>query len=245
MDTPEIASTPAPAAPAASSRRSFLLSAGAGLAGATVLGACARNHAQTGESGVVVPTTEVPPTVARKPPTAEDLQNDDEQVRTAASLELMVAAAYKAHGSKLDGALADAATRFAADHDSAAAVFADAVPKGEPTPKANQYLTENIVQPLEDSLVDGPAVADFLSSLESMLTATYINAAGIFTEAEWRQKVMTFGAASARRAALLGNGGQGTVADSGLYPLADLIPNKAFVLSPEQQAAADKAAAAG
>jgi hypothetical protein len=49
---------------------------------------------------------------------------------------------------------------------------------------------------------------------------------------------MTFGAASARRVAVLGNRGSGLAPDEALYPVTDLIPNAAYLLD----AAATRAA---
>lgn len=232
--------------PTPTSRRTFLRTAGLGAASAVVLAACSRNHDKAGQSGLVVPSTSTPPTVPTTVPSEATKKLEATQIRTAASLELLAAEVYKSHGPKFtDPALKEAAARFVSDHNAAAAVFADAVPSGEPTPVPNEYVKTNVVDAAGDGLIDDASRADFLSAYESALTATYITATGVMTEATWRERFMTYGAASARRAALLGNGGQGSVVDEALYPLRDLISNKAYVLSPEETKAAEEAAAAG
>ena len=226
------------------SRRAFLRTAGLGAASAAVLAACARNHDVAGQSGLVTTPTSVAPTVPTTLPQEPTLRLEATQIRTAASLELLAAGIYQTHGPKFtDTALQDACARFVSDHNAAAAVFADNLPAGEDTPEPNQYVQENFVDPAQDTITDDASRADFLSTLESSLTATYITAAGIFTDAEWRQRIMTYGAACSRRSAMLGDGGQGSVVDSALYPLGDLISAKAYVLSPAEIAEQEKAAA--
>lgn len=229
---------------AGTSRRAFLRTAGLGAASAAVLAACSRNHDKAGQSGLEVPTTLTPPTVPTTVPSEATLKLEATQIRTAASLELLIASVYADHGPKFtDPALREAATRFESDHNAAAAVFADAVPKGEPTPEPNEFVKTSLVEPAEDGLIDDASRADFLSSLESALTATYISATGVMTDAAWRERFMTYGAATARRSALLGNGGTGSVVTEALYPLQDLVSAKAYVQSPEDIKAEEKAAA--
>lgn len=230
----------------ATSRRALLRAGGLGVAGAAFLAACGQDSGpRSGLSGSAITTTTVTPEVPVTQPNAASLELDVTTLRTANSLELLAAEAYTTYGKKLtDADLRAAAARFATDHEAAAEVFAADVPSELSTGSPNPYLQANFVDPLAETLTNDAAITSLFNVIESMLTATYIAAAGTFTTAEWRQKVMTYGAASARRSSVFGNGGAGSVPTTALFPLADLIPNKAY-LSPENEADATTTTEAG
>ena len=210
--------------------RRALLTGGVGLAGAVFLAACSSDTPAPGESGQVVSSTSTPATVPVTAPSAIALADDKTQIATAQSLELLVEQFYANQTPRLkDQTLADMARRFRSAHTEAAAVFgaADTGIKGADEP--NEYLTTSLMVPSADSLNTDAAIVGFMQDLESMLTATYVNSVGIHTSAEWRQKAMTFGAASARRVTVLANGAAGAPPTGPLYPLTDLIPGDAFL----------------
>lgn len=214
-------------------RRSVLRAGGLGLMGAAFLAACSKDDAGTGGiSGTPPSSTSLPATVPAKPPSEAALAADVTQLQTAASVELLVSQLYTKWGPKLtNAAFVDHAARFADDHAAASEVYAAALTDGA-TVEPNAYLLENFVTPAEQGLVDDASILNFLRAAESTITANAINAVGIFTTAEWRQRTMAFGAASARRVTVLDNAGEGSVPTSALYPLTDLMPNDAF-LSPD------------
>ena len=226
-------------APDSASRRSLLRAGGVGLFAAAFVAACGKDEKQAGVSGLAATTTSIAPSVPVTQPSEVALEENRTQLRTAQSVELLVAGVYGQFGPKLaDAELRDAAFRYQTDHAAVAAVFGEADDETDESKKANAYLLANVVAPIEGSLVDDAAIANFMADLESALTATYINATGILTDAEWRQRIMSFGAASARRVAVLGSGGTGLAPTESLYPLDDLIPGDAF-LGPKSETASD------
>jgi hypothetical protein len=233
---------PTPGAPTsgAPTRRTVLVTGAVGLAASAFLAACGKSDTNPGQSGTPISTTSTIPPVPTTEPSADALEMDQALFRTASSLELLVAETYGKWGPKLgDTELRSLAFRFQGDHTDAAAVFSEAsTEEDERTDKPNEYLEENLVGPAADGLVDDGSILDLMAGLESTLAATYVTAAGTFTGTEWRQKVMTFGGASARRSALLANGGAGSAPEEALFPVNDLIPNAAYLLD----AAATKAA---
>lgn len=222
---------PNTAAPSTTSSRRSLLKAGTIGLGTAFLAACSKKFDKPGISGTPVTTTLVPPTAPPPKITKADKTNDNVMLKTNSSLELLVAKAYADNASRVTSPeWSSQMARFQADHEATATVFSDAATGDDPrTTKPNAYLEANLVKPGQKALTDEASTLDFLASLESMLVATYITGAGSFTTADWRQKVMTAGAASARRAALLGNGGTGKAPTQPLYPLLDLIPSKAML----------------
>ena len=214
----------------ATSRRNLLRVGTVGL-GAAFLAACSKEGPKAGQSGAPAATTTTPPTPPEEKITSAERVNDNVMLKTGSSLELLVAKAYDDNAKRITSAeWTTEAARMMADHESTATLFSDAVKGNDPrTTKPNEYLQTNLVDPAAGSLVDEATTLTFLASLESMLAATYVSAAGTFTTAEWRQKVMTAGAAAARRAAVLGNGGTGQAPTAPIYPLLDLIPSKAML----------------
>lgn len=213
------------------SRRQALITGSVGVAAAAFLSACGSGP-QAGQSGTPTSTTLVAPTVPKKDPTAEALDEDITLLRTGSSLELLVAKVYGEYGDKLgDTALAAAAARFATAHEATARVFTSETPSAKQVTEPNKFLAENTIAPAEATLTSDEAIIALFHDLESTLAATYVDAAGTFTTAEWRARVMTFASASARRATVLANGGNGAVPEDAMYPLRDLIPGEAYVLS--------------
>ena len=233
MSTPE---------PSGMSRRQVLRTGTIGAASAAFLAACTharkKHPAPPGTSGSPVETTLVAPTVPTTQPSAVALDDDITLWRTGTSLELVAAAAYRNIGTKLtDDGWRTIASRWADDHEANAKVFRDATePAKKKVDDPNKYVQEHDIDPILDDLSTDAAILDFFHDLESTLTATYVTAAGTFTAADWRQQVMTFGSASARRVGVLANGGDGAIADAATYPLADLISNDAYVLSTPKKA---------
>jgi hypothetical protein len=226
------------------SRRRVLQTATAGAA-AAFLAACtkARKEAtpKPGQSGTPAETTLVAPTVPTTEPSAEALEEDITLLRTGTSLELLAAEVYGELGPKLkDADWKAAAARFQADHQAAAEVFNHDTPPAKQIDKPNEYMQTEVVDPVMNDLKssrDGD-ILDFFRTLESTLTATYVTAAGTFTSADWRYRVMTLGSASARRVGVLANQGTGGTVSGGLYPVTDLISNDAYVeANPKKKAA--------
>ena len=226
------------------SRRRVLRTATAGAA-AAFLAACTRARkepvAKPGQSGSPVQTTLDAPLVPTTAPSAEALEEDVTLLRTGTSLELLAAEVYGELGPKLkDKDWKATAARFQADHEATAQVFNHATEPDKQINKPNQSVQTEFVDPVMSDLKSGgdADILDFLRSIESMLTATYVTAAGTFTSADWRFRVMAIGSASARRVGLLGNQGQGLTATGGLYPVTDLISGDAYVLAnPKKKAA--------
>ena len=228
------------------SRRSVLAAGTAGLAATALLAACSDDGPAPGLSGTPVPTTEVPPTVPPRDPTEAQLQADRDTFATASSLELLAADVYRRFGVDFqDPELLAAAERFATDHEAAAAIFAaeagDHPGLGEP----NAFLEENQVAPVESLLTNDVAIADLATTIENSIAATYITAVGTLLDADWRQTMVQHGAAAARRAAVLGNGGTGTSPSAARFPLSDLIATDAYLTTSTEAPAEGEEGAEG
>lgn len=218
---------------APTSRRNLLRVGGLGAFGAVVLAACS-SDSPVGVSGSPGPATSVPPTVPPKAPTTVQLAADQEQLHTLSSVEALVAKVYADHGDKVTNPeLKPLVAQFGADHTAAAEALT-ARTEDRQADKPNKVLTETMVAPMEMTLATEAGVLSMLRNLESTLTATYINAVGILTQADDRQAMMTHGGACARRVSLLGNDGEGELPAAALYPPTDLITGKAM-LSAEQE----------
>ena len=231
-----MAEAPIPMSPAGPTRRQVLQTGTIGAASAAFLAACTRARKKgppkPGQSGDPSSTTLVPPVVPPLAPTPDQLDLDVTVLRTATSLELLAADVYRTYGPHLkDAAWKTAAARFEADHTAAAKVFHDATKAGKKISAPNDYVKANLVDPVAATLASAgdPAILDFLRSIESMLAATYVTAAGTFTTATWREQVMTFGSTSARRVGVLANDGAGAIPSSGLFPVTDLISANAYL----------------
>ncbi len=232
---PTLDTTSSPAAPVGEvgpTRRSLLRAGGLGAFATAFLVACGGENPQAGVSGLPDTTTSVAPTVPTTVPSEAALTEDRNQLQTAQSVELLVASVYARFGKDLtDAELRDAAARFEADHTAIAAALGEAeeTEETELSSAPNEYLETSLVEPAIDGLRDDVSIANFLASLESALAATYVNAAGILTDPAWRQRTMSYGAASARRLAVLGDGGQGLAPTEPLFPVRDLIPAQAYL----------------
>lgn len=224
-------------APTNPTRRQVLRTGGLGVAAAAFLAACGSKEIQAGQSGAVPSSTSTPPTVPPSAPTTEALAEDTTLLRTGTSLELLAADLYDTYGPKLDDrGWQVQATRLADDHRRAASVFAASTAATKRVDKPNEYVQENDIDPVTDTLIDDDAILGLFRDVESTLVSTYISAAGTFTSAAWRARVMTFGSASARRVTVLANGGEGAIPTDALYPLTDLISNDAYVLAEPKKA---------
>lgn len=223
------------------SRRTLLTAGTAGLAATALLAACSDDGPTPGLSGEPVPSTAVPPTAPDREPTEAQLQADRDTFATASSLELLAADVYRRFGGDFENQeLAAAAERFATDHEAAADVFAAEAGDHPELGKPNAYLEQNQVTPVENLLTNDTAIADLAAVIEDSIAATYITAVGTLLEPQWRQTIMQHGAAAARRAAVLGNGGTGTSPSAALFPLSDLISTDAYLTTtPEGEAPAD------
>jgi hypothetical protein len=216
-------------------RRGLLRAGGLGLS-AAFLASCAKEIEPGGIAGTPPSSTSTPATVPVTVPSDAALADDATELRTAASVHLLVADVYTKYGPKLtDPVFVEHAARFGEDHAAAAEVYLDALeeapgadPAGE-TVEPNPYLEENFVAPAEQGLVDDVSILNFLRASEATVAANSINAVGVFTTAAWRQRSMAFGAAAARRVTVLDNAGQGSMPQSALFPLTDLMPNDAFL----------------
>ncbi len=221
-------------------RRQAIVTGTVGAAATAFLASCSTLSAtNTGRSGTPTTTAAVAPTVPAKAPTAAALDEDITLLRTGTSLELLAAKVYDTYGPKLgDPAWTAAAARFATDHTSAAQAFRSETPPAKRIDEPNKFLQENTIDPVEATLTSDRAILSLFHDLESSLVATYVDASGTFTTATWRARVMSFASASARRVAVLGNDGDGVGPAEAMYPLRDLIPGDAYLLSTPKQAAA-------
>ena len=215
----------------AMSRRNLLRAGGLGVAGAAFLAACSKGDGEGGISGPPVSATSVPPTVPTTDPPQTALDADKVQLRTAQSVELLAVDVYGTYGPQLTSAeWRTTAERFKADHAATAKVYAAAATPTKQSSQPNEYLMDNFVGLAKEGLNDDTSILNFFASMESMITANCINATGIYTGADWRQQSMAFGAAAARRVSVLGDGGNGVVPDTALYPLVDLMPGDAYLV---------------
>lgn len=219
------------------SRRQILRTAGIGSAVAAVLAACGKEADQAGLSGTPPSSTSTTPPVPQIPATAEQLVMDTTLLRTGTSLELLAVKLYETYGPELEAAdWVQQAARFGEDHRSAASSFRASTAAAKRIDKPNDYLQKNDIDPLSGTLTNDDAILGLFHDIESTIAATYVAAAGAFTTAAWRARVMTFGSAAARRASVLGNSGNGVNPTAALFPLTDLISNDAYVLSEPKKA---------
>lgn len=216
------------------SRRTILKAGSIGVFASAFLAACADDD-PVGLSGTPAPATSVPPTVPPREPTQAERDEVEIQLRTLASVELVLAGVYDAHaGDITDPALAPLVGRLAGEHRAAAAALVALTESKEPV-EANEHIQTTLVDPIESSLVSADNVRVLMRNLESSLTATYINAVPEMLEASMRQTLMTHGGAAARRVTALSDG---VVPRGALFPSTDLISNNAF-LRPEAADAAE------
>ncbi|MCB0971288.1 MAG: hypothetical protein KDA97_07195 [Acidimicrobiales bacterium] len=223
-------------APEAGTTRRQLLRAGTlGAAAAAVLAACGTtDDSKPGESGVAPEEAEVTPTVPLSAPSASDLRYNQTLLRTAASLELLAADAYEEYGANLpEGEPQADAARFAADHTAAAADFNEPLPADLVVEEANPVLMDAFVAPVAPDLIDAPSTYDFFHVLESTIAATYVVAVGDYApenpDDTERTTFAGHASAAARRATVLGGGGEGLEPADALFDTVDLIPNEAYL----------------
>ncbi len=239
-----------PSVASITSRRQVLRAGGLGFFGASFLGAfgaaslaaCGTEDTQAGISGAPRTSTTETPTVPTSAPSEVDLAEDAVQLGTAASVERLVAEVYGAHGPKLSTtALRAAAADYQSAHEAAAEYLLANGDVVDGAGRSNAYLQANLVDPVAPTLTNDTAILGFLGQLESTLVAGYLGAVGVLTSADWRQRVMTFGGAGARRVAVLAGSGDGSPEDSApteaLYPLVDLVPGEAFIGREDPEAA--------
>lgn len=239
-----MSSTPDVSAP--TSRRDLLLGGAFGAAATAFLAACGGgDSAPPGQSGLAPTTTLVMPTVPLEEPTDEDLADDVTQLRTATSLELLAAELYADYGPRLTNEeWAGHAARFAADHEAAAEAFQEATPVLERVYEPNQVVQEETVDPVKATLLNDTAILNFFAGIERTLAATYLTATAAFNVRDGRANFAANAAAAARRAALLGNGGEGVAPTGPLFPTTDLIASAAY-LSEENAMLAEAEAEGG
>lgn len=207
-------------------------SGGLGLAAAAFLAACGKDSGPApGISGGAPASTAVAATVPVKAPSEQALQDDQIQLATAASVALLAADTYATYGPKLaDAELVSSAARFGAAHQAAADEYLAAVEDFPGADEPNAYLAENFVGAAEEGLVDDRSIGSFFAGFEAMIAAGAINAVGVYTDADWRQRSIANGAAAARRATYLTNAtGDDPVPQDSLYSLLDLMPGNAFL----------------
>lgn len=245
------ATVPAGALP---TRRAALRTGGLGVLTAAFLAACGTSQREPGVAGTPSETTVTPPTAPPFVPNELDLETDDVQLQTLRTLELLVVQVYQEQLGELSGEDAELAERFRSAHVDAADDLAEGAPQTDESSQPNVVVRESVVDPILPSLTSDRAVLDFMARMESALTATYINAVGIHTEVEWRQRMAAHADACARRSAALRGGGEAGAPTEALFTLDDLIAGEAYLLSPtdaelaeamEAEAEADAAEAEG
>lgn len=233
--------TPTSAPDAGTTRRQLLRTGALGAAAAAFLAACGTDsESPAGQSGVDPTTTVVTPTVPLEEPSDADLVYETTLLRTATSLELVAAAAYADFGPDLtDPELVATVARFQADHEANAAEFLDRTPPDARYDEPNSWVQEELIDPSADLMTSDRAILALMEEVESMLAATLLVAVPSVTTGELRSLFTSVGAASARRTALLSNGGEGSAPTGALYPTTDLISNDAYlpVDAPVEEAA--------
>lgn len=242
---------------AGTSRRKLLLTGTLGAAATAFLVACGtKDESTSGASGVDPTTTLVTPTVPEADPSEADRAAELQDLRTAASLELVVAEAYATYGPDLsDPELAAQAARIADEHTELAAVFNDGVAAAveaarkaavEDTPELsddlkvtepNEWVQTNVIDPVADQMTSDAPILSLMGKLESMLAASYTQVVNEATTAEWRRLWAAIAAGAARRSALLSNGGQGAAPTTALYPSTDAVSNNAKLVTDAEAAA--------
>lgn len=217
------------------SRRQLLVTGTMGAAAAAFLAACGTDQPDvSGASGVDPTTTSVTPTVPVKAIVEADIIGEQQNLATAASLELVVASAYDTYGPRLaDAELVTQAARIAEDHRAFAEEFnAGVKDAANKVSEPNEWVQTNMIDPVDDQMVADRPILNLLSGLESMLTATYASVIASATTAEWRSRWGAIAGGAARRSALMGNGGDGLAPTSGAYPLTNTVSNNAKLVSP-------------
>jgi hypothetical protein len=245
MQEPTMSSTPD--TPAPTSRRDLLVGGAFGAAATAFLAACGGggDSAPLGQSGIAPSTTLVMPTVPLEEPSDADLADDVTQLRTATSLELLAAQLYAQYAPRIaDAEWSGHAARFAADHEAAAEAFAEATPAAQRVTEPNQVVQENTVDPVIATLQNDTAILNFFAGIERTLAATYLTATAAFNVRDGRANFAAHAAAAARRAALMGNGGEGVAPRGPLFPTTDLIAGSAY-LSEENAMLAEAEAEGG
>lgn len=211
-------------------RRDLLRTGTLGAAAAAFLAACTAKIDNPGQSGADPTTTLVTPTVPLEEPSDAEKQADLTVLMTMTSVELLAADLYGQYGPVLtDAEWATEAARYATDHGVAAEAHAAATPADLRVTEPNAVLLENSILPIEDQLTSDGPILEMFAALERSMAATYLTAVGAFTTREGRASISALGAAAARRAALLGNRGQGEPPTGPLYNTADLITSNAYI----------------
>lgn len=177
------------------------------------------------------PTTSVvPPTVPPREPTEIDLELDQTLLRTATSLELMAAEAYgEFAGEVQDGEWAATTARFGVDHELAAGAFRSGTDADLQIDEPNEFMQTQLIDPVRDLLTSDRSLLNFFTEIENTLSATYVTAVANHTDAAWRARFSAYASSAARRAALMGAGGQGVVPTGPLLGTEDLIPGEAYL----------------
>lgn len=226
---------------ASATRRQLLRTSGIAAATAAFLAACGtKSDSKAGSSGLDPTTTAVAPTVPVGEPSEADLTQQTTTLRTATSLELLAAQLYANYGASIaDPAWNTEALRFGTDHAAAATMFTDELPADDQVTEPNAYIQENSVDPVADGLTNDAAILDFFAAIESAIAATYVTAVATVTTSDLRAMFAANAASAARRNALMGSRGQGTVPTSPLFPTTDLISNDAYVPVDSGEAAAN------
>lgn len=212
-------------------RRQLLRTGALGAAAAAFLAACGTSSdSQAGLSGVDPTTSVVPPTVPPREPTEIDLELDQTLLRTATSLELMAAEAYgEFAGEVQDGEWAATTARFGVDHELAAGAFRSGTDADLQIDEPNEFMQTQLIDPVRDLLTSDRSLLNFFTEIENTLSATYVTAVANHTDAAWRARFSAYASSAARRAALMGAGGQGVVPTGPLLGTEDLIPGEAYL----------------
>ncbi len=234
MSDHEIDPTAAAAVPtgALPTRRAALRTGGLGVLTTAFLAACGTNNREPGVAGTPPETTVTPPTAPPFEPNELDREADDVQLQTLRTLELLVVQVYGQQGRSLSGDDAELAARFRSAHIAAADDLAEGAPQTDESSQPNTVVRATVVAPILPSLTTDRALLNFMAQMESALTATYINAVGIHTQMEWRQRMAAHADACARRSAALLGGGDAGAPTAALFELDDLIAGDAYLLSP-------------
>jgi hypothetical protein len=210
-------------------RRAFL-TGGAAVAATAFLAACGSGSDKQIPVTGSVPAKETSPTTVA-PGSPED---DIVLLATGQSLELLAVDVYqKALDSGLltTPAVAQTARLFQSQHTEHGDALGQALKDiGQPeVTQPNQYILTEVIEPALGELTDETSVVTLALAVENLAAATYVKAAGILTEPELRQAIMSIGGVEARHVAVL-HGVLGTTqVPTPFFRTAAAAPPKSFV----------------
>lgn len=210
-------------------RRAFL-SGGAAVAATAFLAACGSS------SDKQIPVTGSVPAKETSPTTVAPGSEEDNIVllATGQSLELLAVEVYRRaidSGRLVTNAVLETARLFQSQHTEHGDALGQALQGiGQPqVTEPNQYILTEVIEPVLGRITDETSVVTLALAVENLAAATYVKAAGILTEPELRQAIMSIGGVEARHVAVL-NGVLGTTqVPTPFFRTTAAAPPKSFI----------------